>query len=157
MTAKLRLMAPDGSFEDFPYDRYTDFISEHIESLELPEVPVRQEVGQLLHGSGDNPGVYRANTLARINVCDFHRHAAGAGRTRGIPQKFGRPAQLTLLYHWARLIELLYNAENAIRLLDDPDITSTRNPRESDAARGARSGLHGSAPRHADPRLHDRR
>ncbi|MGA8344516.1 MAG: nickel-dependent hydrogenase large subunit, partial [Candidatus Sulfotelmatobacter sp.] len=39
--------------------------------------------------------------------------------------KFGRPAQLTLLYHWARLIELLYNAENTIRLLDDPEITST--------------------------------
>ena len=38
---------------------------------------------------------------------------------------FGRPAQLTLLYHWARLIELLYTAENTVRLLEDPEITST--------------------------------
>src|ERR1019366_7645971 len=28
---KLRLMASDGSFDDFPYDRYTEFIGEHIE------------------------------------------------------------------------------------------------------------------------------
>ena len=37
---------------------------------------------------------------------------------------FGRPAQLTLLYHWARLIELLYAAERATELLDDPEITA---------------------------------
>jgi F420-non-reducing hydrogenase large subunit len=39
---------------------------------------------------------------------------------------------------WARLIELLYNAENAIRLLDDPQITSTetRVPVKPRAARG---------------------
>jgi F420-non-reducing hydrogenase large subunit len=43
-----------------------------------------------------------------------------------------------LLYHWARLIELLYNAENAIRLLDDADITSpeTRVKVTPRAARG---------------------
>ncbi|MCL6100352.1 MAG: nickel-dependent hydrogenase large subunit, partial [Bacteroidetes bacterium] len=52
--------------------------------------------------------------------------------------KFGRPAQLTLLYHWARLIELLYNAEHAVELLNDPEITSreTRVPVTPRAARG---------------------
>ena len=52
--------------------------------------------------------------------------------------KFGRPAQLTLLYHWARLIELLYSAEHVMELLDDPDITSreTRVPVTPRAARG---------------------
>jgi len=38
-------------------------------------------------------------------------------------EKFGRPAQQTLLYHYARLIELLYNAELAVELLNDPEIT----------------------------------
>jgi F420-non-reducing hydrogenase large subunit len=52
--------------------------------------------------------------------------------------KFGRPAQQTLLYHWARLIELLYNAEHAVELLNDPEITSreTRVPVTPRAARG---------------------
>ncbi|MBI2976178.1 MAG: nickel-dependent hydrogenase large subunit, partial [Chloroflexi bacterium] len=53
-------------------------------------------------------------------------------------KSFGRPAQLTLLYHWARLIELLYNAELAVQLLDDPEITSreTRIKVTPRAARG---------------------
>jgi F420-non-reducing hydrogenase large subunit len=37
---------------------------------------------------------------------------------------FGRPAQLTLLYHWARLIELVANCEMALQLAQDPDILS---------------------------------
>jgi len=49
-----------------------------------------------------------------------------------------RPVQLTLLYHWARLIELLYNAEYAVQLLKDPAITSKdiRIPVKPRAARG---------------------
>jgi F420-non-reducing hydrogenase large subunit len=38
-------------------------------------------------------------------------------------EQFGRPSQLTLLYHWARLIELVNNCETAINLLEDPEIT----------------------------------
>jgi F420-non-reducing hydrogenase large subunit len=51
---------------------------------------------------------------------------------------FGRPAQQTLLYNYARLIELLYNAELAVQLLNDPEITSreTRVPVRPRAARG---------------------
>jgi F420-non-reducing hydrogenase large subunit len=37
---------------------------------------------------------------------------------------FGRPAHLTLLYHYARLIELLQSAETVVELLNDPEITS---------------------------------
>jgi F420-non-reducing hydrogenase large subunit len=38
---------------------------------------------------------------------------------------FGRPAHFTLLYHYARLIEMLQCAEEAVQLLEDPEITST--------------------------------
>jgi F420-non-reducing hydrogenase large subunit len=37
---------------------------------------------------------------------------------------FGRPAHLTLLYHYARLIELVQCAEQMVELLEDPEITS---------------------------------
>jgi len=87
----------------------------------------------------DNPvGVYRANTLARINVCDFIDTPLAQKELEEFRKVFGRPAQNTLLYHLARLVELLYNAENAVRLLDDPEITSPdiRVKVEPRAARG---------------------
>jgi F420-non-reducing hydrogenase large subunit len=51
---------------------------------------------------------------------------------------FGRPAHLTLLYHYARLIEMLQCAEHAVELLNDPEITSPdiRVPITPRAARG---------------------
>jgi F420-non-reducing hydrogenase large subunit len=87
----------------------------------------------------DDPvGVYRTNTLARLNVCDKIKTPLAQKELEEYREKFGRPVQLTLLYHWARLIELLYNAEYAIQLLNDPEITSKdiRIPVKPRAARG---------------------
>ena len=135
---KLRLMSPDGKHEDFPYDGYTDFISEHIESWSYLKFPYAKKWGKFSMDVEKPTGIYRANTLARINVCDHIDTPLAQAELEEFRQKFGRPAQLTLLYHWARLIELLYNAENAIRLLDDPQInnTETRVPVKARAARG---------------------
>jgi len=122
---KLRLMAPDGSYEDFPYERYTDFIAEHIEPWTYLKFPYAKKWGAFSMGLENPVGIYRTNTLARINVCDFIDTPLADAELQEFRKNFGRPAQLTLLYHWARLIELLYNAENAIRLLNTPEITST--------------------------------
>jgi F420-non-reducing hydrogenase large subunit len=40
-------------------------------------------------------------------------------------ETLGKPAHGTLVFHWARLIELLYAAERAVELAGDPEITST--------------------------------
>jgi F420-non-reducing hydrogenase large subunit len=135
---KLRLMAKDGSYEDFPYDRYTDHIAEHLEPWSYLKFPYAKDWGGFSMDLDNPVGIYRANTLARLNVCDFIDTPLAQAELLEFGEKFGRPAQLTLLYHWARLIELLYNAENAIRLLDDPEITSveTRVPAKPRAARG---------------------
>jgi len=122
---KLRLMAPDGSFVDFPYDKYTEHISEHIESWSYLKFPYAKAWGSFSMDLEKPGGIYRTNTLARINVCDHIDTPLAQKELEEFRAKFGRPAQLTLLYHWARLIELLYNAENAVRLLDDPQITGT--------------------------------
>lgn len=135
---KLRLMAPDGSFEDFAYDRYTDFIAEHIEPWSYLKFPYAKNWGSFSMDLAKPGGIYRTNTLARINVCDSIDTPLANEELQEFRQKFGRPAQLTLLYHWARLIELLYNAENAVRLLNNPEITSpeTRVKVTPRAARG---------------------
>jgi len=135
---KLRLMSKDGSYVEFPYERYTDYIAEHIEPWSYLKFPYDKRAGTFSMDLDHPSGIYRVNTLARINVCDYIDTPLAQAELEEFRKNFGRPAQLTMLYHWARLIELLYNAENVIRLLDDPEITSTetRKKVEPRAARG---------------------
>jgi F420-non-reducing hydrogenase large subunit len=137
---KLRLMTADGSYEDFAVVDYANFIGEHVESWSYLKFPYAKKQGAF--ALEDNaPSLYRANSLARINVCDHIATPLAQAELEEFRIKFGRPAQLTLLYHWARLIELLHNAEVAVALLKDPDITSrdTRVPVTPRAARGVAS------------------
>lgn len=138
---KLRMMSADGSYEDFKYEEYTDYISEHVEPWTYLKFPYMKKTGEFSMDLDNPKGIYRTNTLARLNVCDKIDTPLAQAELEEFREKFGRPAQLTLLYHWARLIELLYNAENAVRLLDDAEITSTdiRKKVEPRAARGISS------------------
>jgi F420-non-reducing hydrogenase large subunit len=135
---KLRMMDAEGNYEDFNYDEYTDYIGEHIEPWTYMKFPYMKKVGSLSMDLDNPVGVYRTNTLARMNVCDRIRTPLAQKEFEEFREKFGRPVQLTLLYHWARLIELLYNAEYAVELLNHPEITSreTRVPVTPRAARG---------------------
>ena len=94
---KARLMKPDGSYEEFPYDQYTEYIGEHIESwtyLKFPYAKKRGDFSMKL----DNPyGIYPTNTLARINVCDKMATPLAQAELEEFRENFGRPAQQTLL------------------------------------------------------------
>ena len=138
---KLRLMKPDGSYIEFEVKDYTDYISEHIEPWSYLKFPYAKQWGAFSMDLDSPSGIYRTNTLARINVCDKISTPLAQAELEEFRAKFGRPAQQTLLYNWARLIELLYNAEYAVQLLNDPDITSkeTRVPVKPRAARGIAS------------------
>ena len=121
---KLRMMYADGSFEEFPYEQYTDFIGEHVEPWTYLKFPYAKQRGPF-ELEDNAPSLYRVNSLARINVADYIPTPLAQKELEEFRASFGRPAQLTLLYHWARLIELLYNAEYAVQLLNDPEITSS--------------------------------
>ncbi len=135
---ELRMMDATGAFEDFAAADYTDHIAEHVEPWSYLKFPYMKKAGRLSMDLEKPVGVYRTNTLARINVCDYIDTPLAEIELEELREKFGRPIQKTLLYHWARLIELLYNAENVVRLLDDPEIVSTdiRKKVEPRAARG---------------------
>jgi F420-non-reducing hydrogenase large subunit len=135
---ELRLMKPDGSYIDFAYAEYTDHIGEHIEPWTYLKFPYAKEWGAFSMDLDNPSGIYRTNTLARLNVCDKIATPLAQQELEEYRERFGRPVQLTLLYNWARLIELLYNAEKAVELLNDPEITSTetRVPVVPRAARG---------------------
>ena len=138
---KLRMMQADGSYEDFDVANYTDYIREHVEPWSYLKFPYMKKAGEFSMDLDNPNGIYRTNTLARMNVVDKIDTPLAQAELEEFREKFGRPAQQTLLFNWARLIELLYNAENTIRLLDDPEITSTdtRKKVEPRAARGVAS------------------
>jgi len=135
---KLRLMKPDGTYEEFAYDQYTDYIAEHIEPWSYLKFPYAKKWGNFNMDPEGPVGIYRTNTLARINVCDKMATPLAQAELEEFREKFGRPAQQTLLYNYARLIELVYNAEHVVELLNDPGITGkeTRVPVTPRAARG---------------------
>jgi F420-non-reducing hydrogenase large subunit len=135
---KLRMMTKDGEYTDFTYDQYTDYIAEHIEPWSYLKFPYDKRAGGFSMDPANPQGIYRTNTLARINVCDKMPTPLAQAELEEFRSAFGKPAQQTMLYHDSRLIELLYNAEHMIELLNEPDITSkeTRVKVEPRAARG---------------------
>jgi len=72
---------------------------------------------------GPRDGWYRVGPLARLNVCDyFDTPLAEAARKEFAAVTGGKPCNVTMAYHWARMIELLHSAETIDQLLHDPDL-----------------------------------
>jgi len=135
----LRLMKPDGSCQNFNYAQYVDFLGEHVEDWSYCKFPYARSWDEGFSMDLKHPkGIYRVNTLARLNVCDKINTPLAQAELEEFRGKFGRPAQSTMLYHWARLIELVYACERVIELLEDETITDThvRNEVTPQAGRG---------------------
>jgi F420-non-reducing hydrogenase large subunit len=120
----IRLMKPDGSFTAFAAHDYADYLGEHVEPYSYGKFPYARCWDEGFSMDLDDPkGVYRSNTLARINVADKMATPRAQAELDEFREAFGRPAQATLLYHYARLIEEVYACERAIEILSDPQIT----------------------------------
>jgi F420-non-reducing hydrogenase large subunit len=136
---KLRIMKADGSYTDFDAQDYADYIGEHVEPNSYGKFPYARFWDEGFSMDLESPrGVYRSNTLARINVADHIATPRAQAELEEFRTLFGRPAQATLLYHYARLIEEVYACERAIEILQDPEITdpNVRAPVEPRAGRG---------------------
>jgi F420-non-reducing hydrogenase large subunit len=132
-------MKPDGTFAQFHDSDYLDYIGEHTVDVSYGKYPYARSWGEGFSMDLDAPrGIYRSNCLARINVCDQIATPLAQEELRIFRETFGRPAQHTLLYHWARLIELVFACERTLELLQDRAITDreTRLPVEPGAGRG---------------------
>ncbi|MEJ5365804.1 MAG: Ni/Fe hydrogenase subunit alpha [Desulfosoma sp.] len=124
---RIRLMKPDGTFTEFDVQDYADYLGEHVEPYSYAKMPYAKVWNEGFSLDETNPkGIYRANTLARINVADRIPTPRAQAELEEFREKFGRPAQATLLYHWARLIEEVYACEHAMELLKDPEICDPR-------------------------------
>jgi F420-non-reducing hydrogenase large subunit len=136
---KQRLMKADGTYVDFEGEDYGNYLGEHVEPWAYSKMPYAKSWNEGFDLNLDAPkGIYRANTLARINVCDKMSTPKAQAALEEFRATFGRPAQATLLYHYARLIELIYSCERTIELLEWEGITDTnvRAKVEPKAGRG---------------------
>ncbi len=125
---KLRLKLPgdNGSHQEFDPVDYRDYIDEQRMDWSYAKFPYARSAGRLSLDPEDPAGVYRANSLARLNVCDFIPTPLAQQELLEYRAAAGRVVHHSFFHHWARLIEVIYNAERAIELLEDTGITDAR-------------------------------
>jgi NAD-reducing hydrogenase large subunit len=70
-------------------------------------------------------GIYRVGALARINVAEAMGTPRADAELNEFRQRFGRMAHSSFLYHYARLIEVIYALEAMQVLLQEPDVLDT--------------------------------
>ncbi len=105
---------------------FNQYLMEEVRSWSYMKFP-------FIRSLGSEQGWYRVGPLARMNTARFistpaaqkrlleYRHLNGGanGETNGKGMQHA-----SLLYHWARMIEVLHCVEQIHRLLEDPDILS---------------------------------
>jgi NAD-reducing hydrogenase large subunit len=95
---------------------YIDVIAEEVRSWTYMKFP-------FLKALGPEEGWYRVGPLARINTCDFiDTPEAEAARQEFKALTDGKPNNITMAYHWTRMIEALHSIEMIRELLHDPDL-----------------------------------
>jgi NAD-reducing hydrogenase large subunit len=103
-------------FDQVDYQRYLDYIAEEVKPWSYMKFP-------FIKSLGPERGWYRVGPLARVNACDFiDTPEAEAARKEFMALTGGKPNNITMAYHWARMIELLHAAEKIRLLLHDPDL-----------------------------------
>jgi NAD-reducing hydrogenase large subunit len=103
-------------FDQIDYQKYVEFIAEEVRDWSYMKFPFIRKIGP-------ENGWYRVGPLARLNTADFiDTPLAEAARKEFRAVTNGKPNNLTMAYHWARMIELLHSIEKIQQLLNDKDL-----------------------------------
>jgi NAD-reducing hydrogenase large subunit len=106
-------------FDQVDYQGYTKHIAEEVRDWSYMKFP-------FIKSLGPEKGWYRVGPLARVNTADFiDTPEAEAARKEFMAVTNGKPNNITMAYHWARMIELLHAAEKIKDLLHDEDLQGT--------------------------------
>ena len=122
---KVRVVDQDGK-EHCKYspEEYTNYVAERVEPWSYLKFPYLKKIGWRGFVEGKNSGVYQATPLSRLNAADgMATPIAQEEYERMYKILGGKPVHNTLAMHWARLVELIYAAENMLILARDPEIT----------------------------------
>jgi NAD-reducing hydrogenase large subunit len=117
----LRAIDAEGNtiFDQVDPEAYHTVLTEEVRPWSYMKFP-------FINSVGPEDGWYRVGPLARINTCDFiDTPEAEAARQEFMAVTDGKPNNLTMAYHWTRMIELLHSMEKIQELLNDPDLQGT--------------------------------
>jgi len=124
----IRVVDPEGKeVAKFKPAQYLEYIAEHTEPWSYLKFPFLKKVGWKGFVEGKDSGVYRVSPLARLNAADgMATPLAQAEYDKMYKTLGGKPVHATLVFHWARLIEIVYAAERMLELSRDKEITDPR-------------------------------
>jgi len=134
----LRLKAPDGSNMDFEEDAWTDHLHEETTATSYAK-------NVLCRTPGGESVQYRVGPLARINCADRIDTPRAAAELAELRELGGNPCHHTLMYHYARLVELLHALEKLSELVADEELYSDQVRAKVGSPRNATA--HVEAPR----------
>ena len=114
----LRAVDSEGKriLNDVDYQDYLKYIGEEVKSWSYMKFPYLKSIGK-------RDGWYTVGPLARLNTCDFIPTPL-AQKEFEVYKAYtgGKPNNMSMHMHWARLIELLHAGEMIRELLKDPDL-----------------------------------
>ena len=117
----LRAIDKDGKtiFNQVDYQGYAGYIAEEVKPWSYMKFP-------FIRSLGPENGWYRVGPLARLNTCDFiDTPEAEAARKAFFAAVGNTTCNVTMAYHWTRMIETLHSIEKIRGLLNDPDLQGT--------------------------------
>jgi NAD-reducing hydrogenase large subunit len=115
----LRFRAADGSIvQDVAAENYSQFVAEATVNNSYLKSPFYRPLGY-------PGGIYRVGPLGRINTAEAMGTPRADAELTEFRQRFGRVAHSSFLYHYARLIEVVYALECMKVLLQEPDVLDT--------------------------------
>jgi F420-non-reducing hydrogenase large subunit len=114
----LRLITPGKEKFDFSIDTWASHIFEKTVDGSYSK--------QVYFTNGGSPVSYRVGALARLNCAGGIDTPLAQREFEEFRRLFGDPCHHTTIYHYARLIELLYAAEKLEVLANDPEALSDK-------------------------------
>ncbi len=102
-------------FDQVDYQGYTKYIAEEVKNWSYMKFPFIKTLGP-------EKGWYRVGPLARINTCDFIDTPEAEVERKEYVKTLGKTVNVTMAYHWTRIIELLHSIEKIKELLLDNDL-----------------------------------
>ncbi|MCC7569180.1 MAG: Ni/Fe hydrogenase subunit alpha [Candidatus Methanofastidiosa archaeon] len=113
----------------FEPSEYLSHVGEAVEKFSYMKFPFYRALGwKGLVESPDN-GVYRVGPLGRFNASAGYTTPLAEKEGKKLASEFGRPCNMTLAYHWARLIEVLNASELLFDLVSDRELLLTGDTR----------------------------
>jgi len=113
----LCVVGPEGeTVEEFGPEDYMDHVEEKVLEWTYAKFAHLKKLGW-------PKGIMQVSSTARMNVAQDVSTPLARAEFREFRRKFGKPAHETLLFDYARLIEMLHACEKAEELLEDKSIT----------------------------------